>query len=284
MTRGKAVIVGIISVLVLLVILSLSENTIADDGDAFPTPPPDPWASSGGSSSGSGSSSTYTPPVFNPYTVNVTSTDNGDVGTMYVKDYSLATVQTSQVIPAGNGNASVGLTADLSFVPSAISLDITPVNAGAVDLPFDLGNFSSLLAFDMTRSTNNGGEWSMKAGTIHITFSLPLEILSGMDLNSTFYLLKDDGTRFIIYDVLPVIENGMVLFDVPLYYESSSPSNSGTFMLAGPKAVVSTTITPTPTPGPATPTPKATGSNASILMLVAALAIAAIFVGRCRKQ
>ncbi len=75
----------------------------------------------------------------------------------------------------------------------------------------------------------------MKAGTVHMTLRLSLDALSGMDLNSTFYLLKNDGTRFIMYGVVPVIENGTALFDVPLYYEANSPSTSGTFTLAGPR-------------------------------------------------
>jgi hypothetical protein len=202
---------------------------------------------------------------------------------MDVKDYNLATVQAGRSVPVGSENASIGLKADLSSVPSTISLDIVPVNASTVDLPFDLGDLSSLLAFNMTRAAS-GGEWPMKAGTVHMTLRLPLDALNGMDLNSTFYLLKDDGTRFIMYGVVPTIENSMALFDVPLYYEANSPSTSGIFTLAGIKTQVALSQTPTPTPEPATPTPKAAGSNASVLIMAAALGIAAIFVTRSRKQ
>ena len=170
-------------------------------------------------------------------------------------------------------------------MPSTISLNIVPVNVSSIDLPFDLDDFSSLLAFSMTRAAS-GSEWPMKAGTVHMTLRLSLDALSGMDLNSTFYLLKDDGTQFIMYEAMPMIENGLALFDVPLYYEANSPSATGTFTLARRKDAGSCPVQrsrPRPPPVPATPTPKS-GSNASILLLIAALGIAAIFISRGRKQ
>ncbi|HEY3274468.1 MAG TPA: hypothetical protein VGJ92_11925 [Methanocella sp.] len=265
-----------------------SALTSAED-DWNPPPPPamDGGGSSGGSGGGGGGGGSYTPPAFNPYTLNVTSSNNSGFGSMDVKDYYTVSVRAGRDIPVGGNNTSIGLTADLSSAPSAISLDIVPLDVSTVDLPFDLGDFSSLLAFNMTRGASSG-EWPMKAGTVHMTFKMPLDTLSGIDLNSTFYLMKNDGTSFIMYAVVPTIENGMALFDVPLSYEASSPSTSGTFMLTGPRTGTSagSTATPvpaTPTPVPATPTPKS-GSNVGVLLLVAALGIAAIFISRSRKQ
>ncbi len=203
---------------------------------------------------------------------------------MDVKGYGQATVNAGGSVPVGDENASIKLMADLSYAPSTISLNIVPVNASSIDLPMDLDDFLSLLTFTMTRGSDNG-EWQMRPGTIHMTLRLPLDTLSGMDLNSTFYLLKDDGTQFIMYEAVPEIENGLALFDVPLYYEANSPSATGTFTLAGAKMQTASGSTATPTPAPvtATPTPKS-GSNASVLLLIAALGIAAIFISRGRKQ
>jgi hypothetical protein len=163
-------------------------------------------------------------------------------------------------------------------------MEILPVSTGNLSLPIDTGLFSPLAAFSLTRYSS-GGEWPMKDGTVSLMLKMPLDLLNGMDLDKEFYLLKDDGTRFIIYRVMPIIKNGTAIFNVPLWYESQSPSTGGTFTLAGPisGASADSTPTPTPTPVPATPTPKS-GSNASVLLLAAALGIVALFVARGRKQ
>jgi hypothetical protein len=171
-------------------------------------------------------------------------------------------------------------------VPSSAKIDILPVSTGNLSLPLDADLFSPLAAFSLTRSSS-GGEWQMKDGTISLSLSMPVSLLSGVDLNKEFYLWKDDGTRFIVYRVTPLVQNGLATFNVPLWYESKSPSTGGTFMLAGPKAGASANATSTPapatTPVPATPTPKS-GSGIVILSLIAALGIAAVFLGGNRKQ
>jgi hypothetical protein len=224
--------------------------------------------------------------VFKPYSINLSSPGSNTTGSIDVKDYYLSTAISNRTMGSGNDTWDVGFAADLSAVPTSARMEILPASTGNLSLPLDTGLFSPLAAFTMARYSS-GGEWAMKAGTVMLTLKMPLDLLNGMDLNKEFYVVKDDGSRFIVYRVTPVIQNGTAFFSVPLLYESSSPSTSGTFTLAGPIAGLSAGSTPTPvpatpTPVPATPTPKS-GSNAGVLLLVAALGVAVIFLSRGRK-
>jgi hypothetical protein len=222
--------------------------------------------------------------VFKPYSINLTSSGSNVTGSIDVKDYYLSTVMSNRTLGSGNDTWDVGFLADLGAVPTSAKMDILPVNTGNLSLPLDTGLFSQLAAFSLTRYSS-GGEWSMKAGTVSLSLKMPLDLLNGIGLNKTFYLVKDDGTRFIIYGATPIIQNGLAIFNVPLFYEPGSPATGGTFTLVGPRAEATADSTPTPMPTavPATPTPKS-GNNASVLLLVAALGIATIFISRGRKQ
>jgi hypothetical protein len=271
----------------LIIIVACTITLIALAGNAYalpaaaPTTPPT-FNTGGGSGSGGGGGGSYTPPAFKPYSINLTSSGSNATGSIDVKDYYLSTVTSNRTLGSGNDTWYVGFMADMGGVPASARMEILPVTTGNFSLPLDTGLFSPLASFNLTRYSS-GGEWPMKDGTVSLMLKMPLDMLNGMDLSKEFYLLKDDGTRFIIYRVMPVIKNGTAIFNVPLWYESQSPSTSGIFTLAGPIAGASTASTPTPTPVPATPTPKS-GSNASLLLLAAALGIAAIFVTRGRKQ
>jgi len=262
---------------------------IAITGSAYalpsaPMPPTSFDSGSSGGGGGGGGGGSYTPPAFKPYSINLTSSGSNTSGSIDVKDYYLSTVVSNRTLGSGNDTWDVGFVADMSGVPASARMEILPVSTGNLSLPIDTGLFSPLAAFSLTRYSS-GGEWPMKDGTVSLMLKMPLDLLNGMDLDKEFYLLKDDGTRFIIYRVMPIIKNGTAIFNVPLWYESQSPSTGGTFTLAGPisGASAGSTPAPTPTPEPATSTPKS-GSNASVLLLAAALGIAALFVARGRKQ
>jgi|AGTN01.2.fsa_nt_gi hypothetical protein len=254
---------------------------------AAPLPPTsfDSGGGSGGGGGGGGSGGgSNTPTVFEPYSIGINSSDNMTTGIINVKGYFLSTVMTNSSLRSGNDTWDVGFMADLSAVPSSAKMEVRSVSTGNLSLPIDTDLFSPILAFRLTRSSS-GGEWQMKDGTVYLSLKISLDMLNGMDTESEFYLVKDDGTRFIVYRVMPVIQNSMALFNVPLWYESRSPAMSGIFTLAGTReqAASGTTVTPTPGPVDVTPSPKATGSNASVFLLAAALGITAIFIGSRKR-
>ena len=231
-------------------------------------PPSIPSKPTGGGGGGGGGGS-YSPPEFKPYTVNLQTTDGGVNGVISVKSYSLASLLAEKKLSDSNDSVTVRLAMDLDSAPSSSRLDIRPLDVTGVTTPLDIDLFSSVLAFNLTRYSS-GGEWPMKRGTVHMSLLVPLDLLNSTDINSSFYLVKDDGTSTILYDAVPVIDNGTARFDIPLWYEAGSPTTSGIYTLAGTRARAAST--PTPTPVPATPTPKS-GNDASILLLIAALGI-----------
>lgn len=278
--NARAIIIG--AAVVFIIVASMSATTIAQEDDWTPPPPPAlPSTGGSGGGGGGGGSGSYSPPVFDPYIANLSSSDNTGIGSIEVKGYSLATVQALKSLEMGNDTIDVGLNADIGYMPSSISLDILPISLLNVTIPLDLDLFAPLAAFNMTRYSS-GGEWQMKDSTVHLTLRLPVSLIDSVDLSSKFYLVKDDGTSFILYSAVPTIDNGFALFDVPLDYESRSPSTSGIFTLAGTSAQAASgaTVTPTSEPVDATPSPKAAGSNASVFLLAAALGIIAILIGR----
>lgn len=110
-------------------------------------------------------------------------------------------------------------------------------------------------------------------------------MLNGYDMNSAFYLIKDDSKRMILYTAAPVVNGGMASFDVPLWYESSSPSMTGIYTLAGTKLATAaiTTSTPVPTSNP-TETPKPSGSSmTSVITLISAVMLATVLYGRKKR-
>ncbi len=279
--RVRAIL--ICTMLTLLAIASVSAAAIAQEDDFNPPMPPS-LPSTGGSGGGGGSGGSYTPEPFKEYTVNLTSSDGSPMGSVMVKGYSLASVIASVSLGNGNESVLVGLSADLSSVPSNIGLDIFRIDASGITLPLDADRFSSFLAFNLTRHA--GGEWPMISGTVRLTIRVPESALNGFDRGSKFYLVKDEGTRYVVYEAVPGIAGGMAEFDVPLLYEPGSPSATGIFTLAGTKIKVanaSTTMV-TPTPAPATSTPKSGDSFASLMGLMAALAVAAVLYSRGKKR
>jgi hypothetical protein len=247
-------------------------------------PGPESGGSTGGGSSGGGS---YTPPSYQPFTNGLKSSDGSTIGNITGKSWNQVTFHAEKGLDYSNNTVVVGITGDMSSAPSSPKLDILPLDIANISMPLDARKYSSLLAFNLTRYCS-GGDWPLQGSSVHLTLRVPVELLNRADLNRTFYLIKDDGKRIIMYEAVPAIADGIASFDIPLWYEANSPSSSGIFTLASTnaQAASNTTATSTPTPAPAqaTPTPKATGSNASVLLLVAALGITAIFISRGRKQ
>lgn len=276
--------------LTLVSVIVLALINISGMSNAAPPPAPMPptsfdFASGGGSGGGGGGGGGYSPPAFEPYTKELKSTDNTTIGNITGKSFTLAAVWAEKAFVIDNMTSTIRFTADMDSSPSQPKLDITPLSTGNISMPLDRDTFRPVLAFNLTRYSS-GGDWPMKSGTVRLFLSVPLETLSGTDLNLTYYLVRSDGKGFILYEAVPAVSNGKAGFDVLLRYENNAPEKSGVFMLAGTRsqAPVEATITPTPTAVPtATPTPKSGNAFVGLIGLIAALSIAAVLYSRGKK-
>ncbi len=154
-------------------------------------------------------------------------------------------------------------------------LDIDLLTPDSSGLPLGMNDVTLLGAVNITR--HGGSNWNLKLGTMKLTFSVPGT--PGADPNSTYYLVRFDGTSYVTQKVtLQDSSAGMLTFEV-------APSGeSGLFTLAIAEPLSPTpTPTPTPTPVPtSTPTPTPEPSiltTTGIGIMLAMFAVGAIVGG-----
>lgn len=225
-------ITRIITILTIATIMLLTQ--LPGAVNALPMPPmPGNLPSSSGGGSSSGSSSVV---KFQPYTVVLNSTDGTTIGNISAQDYYLAKLWAEKIVTIDGLNYTVRLTADLESVPTAPMLDILPASPAPGEMN-DATNYSSMAAFNITRYSK-AGTWVMKTGTVHLYITPQAEALSNIDASATFYLIKNDTMRDLVYPVTANTTGNATTIDVLLWYEPQSPSNKGIYTLAGKTAPV----------------------------------------------
>jgi len=232
-----------------------------DSSPAMPTVrPPDP-APSGGDGGGS----SYTPPVFQPYSEQLKSSNGTAIGSIDVKDYSKVLITASNNTTIGNATYTLSLTSELDSKPEKATMDIvigyTDMNA----LPSGMNEALALFSARISRSGSFG--WALKPGTVSMTFTLPASAVQNETNGSVFYLVRYDGTT---YQVLPA---NMTRNNDTVTFTSTPSSDDGIFTIVLASAMKST---PTPTP---TPIPTSTAVPAPTPTPTPALGLGGILTG-----
>lgn len=282
----------IISVLTIATILFLAilPGTVNAAPPAPPMPPGLPPASSGGSSGGSGGSSggSSAPAKFQTYTVELKSTDGTPIGNITALDYYLAKLWAEKIVTIDGLNYTVRMTADMESVPTTPQLDILATSPAPGEM-IDATNYTSVAALNITRYSK-AGTWVMKPSSVHLYITPQTEALNGIDTEATFYMIRNDTQRSIIYPALTNTSSNQTTIDTLLWYDPQSPSNTGTYTLIGKNAPVIVDANDTQ------PTTNATtervGGETSMFALagtlifgvVIGLAAMFLFVNRARKQ
>ncbi len=233
-----------------------------------PTPVP-----SGG---GGGGGSSYAAPTFQPFVMSLLSSNGSPIGTITGKsEYSI-------ILTAGNNttidgkNFTLSMYAEMGQKPSDDTrMDIDLLTPDSSGLPMGMNGITVLGAVNITR--HGGSGWNLKLDTMKLTLILPGT--PGADSNTTYYLVRYDGTNYVTQKVtLKDSSAGMLTFEVT----PSADSGLFTLVMAQP---LSPTPTPTPTPTPVpttTPTPTPEPSiitPTGIGIMVAMFAVGAIMGG-----
>jgi hypothetical protein len=157
-------------------------------------------------------------------------------------------------------------------------LDIELLDGVSTSLPLDSDGYQGIVSYNITRYSS-GEDWQFTRDTVFLTVSVPVSMLGNNVNGTSFYLVKNTSKGAIVYSVVQTVRNGVATFDVPLYYETQSPSMSAVFTLAK-EAPVAMVVTPTPSPTPApmpTPTPvpaQSAGITGNLPILIAVIVIA----------
>lgn len=240
-TRRDAVTEGcklnakkIIMALIVLTLLSCSQFSMAKASTppippAYPpSPMPVPQSPSGG----------YSPPsepvTFQSYSLPLLSSDGTVTGNITGIDFNTVRLLAMSSVSSGDGNYSLIISEDLSQKPGNPMMDIIIGNDG--NLPGGMDSATPLVSVSVTRQSLYG--WSVKAGTLTMTFSVPLSRLNGSSADATYYLIRYDGAGY------QLVKADLIDVSSSATFQASPPDDSGTFTLA--------MVRPSPVlPGPA---------------------------------
>ncbi len=276
----KKSIIKIFLVLIsVLILIGLSSIAMADDNPPAIPPDPDSPASGGGSSSGGGGGgSSYAAPTFQPFVMSLLSSNGSPIGTITGKsEYSIILVAGNNTTIDGK-NFTLSMYAEMGQKPSDDTrMDIDLLTPDSSGLPMGMNGITVLGVTNITR--HGGSNWNLKLDTMKLTFSVPGT--PGADSNTTYYLVRFDGTNYVTQKViLKDSSAGMLTFELT----PSGDAGLFTLVMAQPFSPTPTpTATPTPTPVPtSTPTPTPEPSMITptgIGIMLAMLAIGAIMGG-----
>ncbi len=203
----------------------------APTGTPAPEPTPEPSEKTSGGSSG-GSSATASISGFQPYTVDLRSTDGSLIGYVTATAYDSAKLWAERSVQIGNINYTVRLTADLDTMPMMPQLDILPVSSD-IGQPLLLDMHRSIGAFNITRYSK-GNPWTIRPDTARLYITAPAEALNGIDTGATIYLIKNNTQGRIVYEAISANTTGSTTtFEILLSYESQATSNTGIYDLVG---------------------------------------------------
>jgi hypothetical protein len=230
-------------VILIICLTILGMPTIIGSSMALPPAPTPPTSFNGGGGSGNnggGGGSSYVAPAFQPFVMNLLSSNGSPIGTVTGKnEYSIILLAGNNTTIDGK-NFTLSMYAEMGQKPSDDTrMDIDLLAPGSSGLPMGMNDISVLGVVNITR--HGGSNWNLKLGTMKLTFSVPGT--PGADANATYYLVRFDGMNYVTQQVfLKDSSDGMLNFEV-------SPSGeSGLFTL-----LTAHMISPTPTPT-ATPT------------------------------
>jgi len=233
------------SILVLIFLISvLADMAIAKAPPVVPEQSTPQAPSSGGSSS-------YTPPSFEPFTLELQSGDGATIGSLTGIDFSTVRMEATGHGTVNGKNHSVSVFADLSYKPASTTLDIRPGPGGS--LPGGMDDAISLSSVVITVPDG----WPVKSGTARVRFAIP-SVLIDDNTDSKCYVVYYDGTNYNFLAAKVTARDGIAMI------EAAVPGISGTFTVVTPGSPASaptpapaTTLTPTQAPEPMpTPTPE----------------------------
>lgn len=180
----------IVSVLIILCVGLFSSSGLLAAPPAVPTPKP---VSSGGSSGGG----SYVPPAFEPYTIDLKSTDGSVIGSVVGKDFYSATLAAKSDNTVNNRTYSVAMDAELTAKPADDSrLDMTFYAPGNSGLPKGMDDVRVLGLLSIRKS---GTPLSAKADSIKLTIAVPG--LPSNDTSAVYYLVNFDGAAYRIQNI-----------------------------------------------------------------------------------
>jgi hypothetical protein len=231
----------------------VSDTAMAGVPPIPPTPTPQPSQPSGGYSS----PATYSPPVFQPYTEDIKSTNGIVLGQLEGIDFSTVRLTASGNGAIGGDTISLDIRADLNSKPEGVTLDI--IMGGEGNLPGGMDNVVKLSTAGITARSKYG--WSLKPGTVTFKFTMPTDRLDAAGPDAKYYLVRYDGSGYQINSI-DIIKSGSIAT-----VETNVPDVSGTYtvvMTCPPKATAMPSPTPIPSPAPTvtsypTPTPAPSG-------------------------
>jgi hypothetical protein len=111
---------------------------------------------------------------------------------------------------------------DLSQNPGNPMMDIIMGNDG--NLPGGMDSATPLVSVSVTRQSLYG--WPVKAGTLTMTFSVPLSRLNGSSADAAYYLIRYDGGGY------QLVKADLIDVSSSATFQASPPDDSGTFTLA----------------------------------------------------
>ena len=256
----KIVPILVVSALLFMVMPMISIADSLPNPPPVPTLPPTPSPSNGGGGNGGSSGGSYGTAGFQPYIVDLMSTDGTIIGNFTVLDQNDVKLWAEKTLTIDGANYTVRLTADMDSLPASPQLDIVADQADVNDL--FTGNYNGVATVNITKYSKDG-VWSLRTGTVHLYITATGDALQSKNVGNTFYLLEnDDKGNILVYDAVPDNLGGaMTTFDSSLLYEPNSPSNTGKYTLVGKSLTtpVSTVPTQQPVTASATAQPNATG-------------------------
>lgn len=261
----------IISLMIMVTILwTISVVPVASDSGIIPpTPPSDAPSDNPAPSGGGGGGSSYTPPVFQPYSEQLKSSNGTTIGSIDVKDYSKVLITASNNTTIGNATYTLSLTSELDSKPEKATMDIVIGYTDTNALPSGMNEALALFSAKISRSGSFG--WALKPGTVSMTFTLPASAVQNETNGTVFYLVRYDGTTYQVLPANMTRNNGTVTFT------STPSSDDGIFTIVLASAMKST---PTPTPTPtSTPIPTSTAVPAPTPTPTPALGLGGILTG-----
>jgi hypothetical protein len=182
----------------------------------------------------SGGSSSYTPPSFQPYTIELHSGDGATIGSLAGIDFSTVRMEATGHSTVNGKNHSVSVFADLGYKPASTTLDIRPGPGGSL-----LGGMDDAMSLSSVVIAVPDG-WSLKSGTSRIRFDIP-SVLIADNPGAKCYVVYSDGTNYNFIAAKVTVQDGIATI------EAAVPGISGTFTVVTPGS-----LAPAPTPAPAT--------------------------------
>ena len=277
----------IVSLAIILLCILIGSVYVASAQLTLPGTPTTPAAipttttSGGGSSGGSGGSgsSGYTAPqVVYPIITAVKNSQGAVIGNVTEESMSQINFLVAEPITVNGQKVNVQITGDLNSMPSNPVMDILGESNASVPGSLTIGGILASVNF-----TSFSGGWSVIAGTVQITITVPKELIGSADTGKS-ELVRYDGS---IYELLiPTVSgpdaNGAYTFTASSPNEGLNGFSEYTLglvtsALPTPEAIPTPKTSPLPTP-PATPA-QAPVDNTTILLsgiLVVVIAVAAI--------